>query len=156
MSIESQIIFQFVLTAATAVGASFFTARFALRRFYSEKWWEKKYEGYSSILESLHYIKRFFDEEIHASMNGRNIPDDRQVELREKHREAQDELAKRMAIGQFVISDAAVAVLASFQKELATATNTQDWLDLIEGGLAVTNKALQQMRDIAKRDLERS
>lgn len=89
-------------------------------------------------------------------MSGRNIPDDRQEELREKHREAQDELAKRMGIGQFVISDAAVAVLASFQKELATATNTQDWLDLIEGGLAVTNKALQQMRDIAKRDLERS
>ena len=156
MSIESQIFLQFVLTAVAAVGASFFTARFALRRFYSEKWWEKQYEGYSSILESLHYIARDFDEEWLAKSDGRQIPDDRKDELIAKHHEAKDELAKRISIGQFVISDAAVAVLVSFQNELETATYKQDWTELIEGGFRVTNKALQQMRDIAKRDLERS
>ncbi len=77
MSIESQMFLQFVLAAFTAVIASFVTARFALRRFYSEKWWEKKYEGYSSILESLHYIVRHFDEEMTATAGGREIPDDR-------------------------------------------------------------------------------
>ncbi len=91
-----------------------------------------------------------------ATAGGREIPDDRKQELREKYRGAEDELVKRMDVGQFVISDAAVAVLVSFQKELGTATYTQDWLELIEGGFRVTDKALQQMRDIAKRDLERS
>ncbi len=156
MSIESQIILQFVLTAATAVGASFFTARFALRRFYSEKWWEKKYEGYSSILESLHYIARDFDEEWDAMTRGREIPDDRKDELSAKFREAKDELAKRMDIGQFVISDAAVAVLATFQKELGSGRRANDFPEYIERGGKATNKALRQMRAIAKRDLERS
>ncbi len=156
MSIEAQILLQFVLTAATAVGASFFTARFALRRFYSEKWWEKKYEGYSSILESLHYISRDFDEEWDAVTHGREIPDERKDELSAKFREAKDELAKRMDIGQFVISDAAVAVLATFQKELGTANTTESWPPYIDECLVATDKALQQMRAIAKRDLERS
>ena len=156
MSIESQIFLQFVLTAFTAVGASFFTAWFALRRFYSEKWWEKKYEGYSSVLESLHYIVRHFDEEMTATAGGREIPDDRKQKLREKYRDADDELVKRMDIGQFVISDAAVAVLATFQNELGTAGNTTDWVDYLDGGGVASRKALKQMRDIAKRDLEHS
>ena len=156
MSVESQIFLQFVLTAATAVGASFFTARFALRRFYSEKWWEKKYEGYSSILESLHYIARDFQEEWNAETRGREIPDDRKDELSAKFREAKDELAKRADVGQFVISDAAVAVLATFQKERRTANTTEGWQPYIDECLVAANKALQQMRAIAKRDLERS
>ncbi len=156
MSIESQIFLQFVLTAVTAVGASFFTAKFALRRFYSEKWWEKKYEGYSSILESLHYIARDFHGEWDAATRGREIPDDRKDELSAKFRAAKDELAKRMDVGQFVISDAAVAVLATFQKELGTANTTEGWPPYIDECLVATDKALQQMRTIAKRDLERS
>ncbi len=154
MSIESQMFLQFVLAAFTAVIASFVTARFALRRFYSEKWWEKKYEGYSSILESLHYIARDFQEEWNAETRGREIPDDRKDELSAKFREAKDELAKRMDIGQFVISDEAVSVLTAFQKELGTATTTEGWDKYIDESLAATNKALQQMRDIAKRDLK--
>lgn len=156
MSIESQMFWQFVLAAFTAVIASFVTARFALRRFYSEKWWEKKYEGYSSILESLHYIARHFDEEMTASAERKAIPDDRKQEILEKYHDAEDELVKRMDIGQFVISDAAVAVLTTFQNELATAGYTRDWVDYLDGGGVASRKALKQMRDIAKRDLEHS
>ncbi len=156
MSIESQIFLQVVLTAVAAVGASFFTARFALRRFYSEKWWEKKYEGYSSILESLHYIARDFYEGEDAAESGRKIPDGRKDELSAKFREAEDDLAKRIDVGQFVISEAAVAVLATFQKELGSGRRANDFPEYIERGGKATNKALRQMRAIAKSDLARS
>lgn len=156
MSIESQMFLQFVLAAFTAVIASFVTARFALRRFYSEKWREKKYEGYNSILESLHYIAHNFYEEEDAAENGRGIPDGRKDELSAKFREAEDDLAKRIDVGQFVISAAAVAVLATFQKELGSVRRANDFPEYIERGGKATTKALQQMRAIAKRDLERS
>ncbi len=61
-----------------------------------------------------------------------------------------------MDIGQFVISDAAVAVLATFQNGLGTAGNTTDWVDYLDGGGVASRKALKQMRGIAKRDLEHS
>ena len=145
---------QILVAAITAIIASLLTSWFALRRFYSEKWWEKKYESYGAILESLHYIGRGFDEQMGAAITGVEITDDRKEEHRKKHREARDELAKRMDIGQFVVSDKAVDVLSEFQKELASAGHARDWGEYLNGSLAATNKALQQMRDIAKRDLK--
>lgn len=145
---------QIIVVAITAIITSLITYWFALRRFYSEKWWEKKNESYDAILESLHYIARDFDEEMHAAITGVKISEDRKEEYRKKRREAQDELAKRMDIGQFVISDKAVAALAEFQKEFASAENTRDWGEFLDGSIAATSKALQQMRDAAKRDLK--
>ncbi len=147
---------QILVAAITAIIASILTSWFALRRFYSEKWWDKKAEGYGAILESLHYIRRDFDEEMTALMRNREVPDDRKEELRVQYRAAKDELAKRIDIGQFVISEAAVAVLTTFQKELGPEKRADNWPEYIDGALAATNKALQQMRAIAKCDLERS
>ncbi len=154
MEALQEVSLQILVAAITAIIASLLTSWFALRRFYSEKWWEKKYEGYGVILESLHYIGREFDEILDAAITGVEISDDRKEEHRKKHREAQDELAKRMDIGQFVISDKAVAVLAEFQKELASAGHTRDWGEYVDGSTAATSKALQKMRDIAKNDLK--
>ncbi len=91
-----------------------------------------------------------------ATAVGREIADDRKQELREKYRDAHDELVKRMDIGQFVISDAAVAVPTTFQGELATVGYKTDWIDYLAGGGEASTKALNQIRDIAKRDLEHS
>jgi hypothetical protein len=33
----------------------------SLRRFYREKWWERKIAAYTAIMESLHHMKRDLD-----------------------------------------------------------------------------------------------
>lgn len=154
MSIESQIFLQVVLTAVAAVGASFFTARFALRRFYSEKWWEKKAEAYAAILEALHYMKRSFDEDHEAEVAGREVPEARKEELQEKYHKADDELKKRIDIGQFVLSDEAVAELSSFQKAYDKASEAESWPQYLEESWLAINDALKRMRTIAKTDLK--
>ena len=80
--------------AITAVIASYVTVRLSLRRFYSEKWWEKKAEAYAAILEALHYMKRCFDEDYEAEVAGREVPEERKKELHEKYHSADDELKK--------------------------------------------------------------
>ncbi|MDA3989939.1 hypothetical protein OH793_01400 [Klebsiella aerogenes] len=58
------------------VAAAGFTAYFALRRFYREKWWEKKYQAYDDLIGILYELqilhrnaiieyrfKRYLDEE---------------------------------------------------------------------------------------------
>lgn len=147
---------QIFVSAITAIIASFFMSRFALRRFYSEKWWEKKAEAYSAILESLHYMKRDFDEEITAAMREHDIPDDRKAELRAKHDEARDEMAKRTDIGEFVLSDEAVAELSDFRKALARAGGaTNSWTVYIGDSQEAIRSTLKRMRRIAKVDLKR-
>ncbi len=145
---------QITVGAIIAVIASYITVRLSLRRFYSEKWWEKKAEAYSAILEALHYMKRSFDEDLEADMLKREIPEDRKEQLRQKYREADDELKKRIDIGQFVLSDEAVAELSTFQKEYNKAAGAESWFEYCDASLAATNIALGRMRTIAKTDLK--
>lgn len=145
---------QISVGAITAVIAAYVTVRLSLRRFYSEKWWEKKAEAYSAILESLHYMKRSFDEDWDAEMTGGKVQEERKEELQKKYREAHDELKKRIDVEQYVLSDEAVAELSSFQKAYNKAKETSDWLEYIEGSWGAINDTLKRMRAIAKTDLK--
>ncbi len=145
---------QIAVGGITAVIASYITVRLSLRRFYSEKWWEKKAEAYSAILEALHYMKRHFDENLDAEMMAREIPEDRMQDLQEKFQKAFDELTKRIDIGQFVLSDEAVAELSSFQKAYDKASEAESWDQYLEKSWVAINNALTRMRTVAKTDLK--
>lgn len=148
------IIRQITVGAVIAVIAAYVAVRLSLRRFYSEKWWEKKAEAYSAILEALHYMKRSFDEDWDAEVTGREVPEERKEELQKKYREAYDELKKRIDVEQYVLSDEAVAELSSFQKAYSRAKDTIHWSEYIEGSWGAINDTLEQMRTIAKTDLK--
>lgn len=47
--------------AATGLVVAFFTARYALRRFYQEKWWEKRLAAFTEVIEYAYQIKRAED-----------------------------------------------------------------------------------------------
>lgn len=140
--------------AATAIIASYATVRLSLRRFYSQKWWEKKADAYSAIIESLHYMKRYFTEELDAIYDGRELSEERKTELRQRAEQAHTELRKRIDIGAFVLSGEAVTQLAEFEKDYKKARGVDSWHDFIEGSWAASDKALKRMRDIAKSDLQ--
>jgi hypothetical protein len=145
---------QTLIGAIIAIIASWVTVWLSLRRFYSEKWWEKKAEAYAAILEALHYMKRAFDEDFDAMIVGREVPEERKKQLNDKYREAYDELMKRTDVEQYVLSDEAVTELLSFQKAYSKAKDTHDFFDYIEGSLSTINDTMKRMRDIAKVDLK--
>ncbi|HCM1951991.1 TPA: hypothetical protein N3A08_005081 [Salmonella enterica subsp. salamae serovar 9,46:z4,z24:z39:z42] len=47
--------------AITGLVVAFFTARYALARFYKEKWWEKKLTAFLEVTEYIYKIKRAED-----------------------------------------------------------------------------------------------
>jgi len=143
-----------VVGAITAVIASYITVRLSLKRFYSEKWWEKKAEAYSAIIESLHHMKRYFDDVLEAEMSARKMPEDRKQELAQKSSKAHDELKKRIDIGHFVLSKEAVAELAAFEKAYLSVQDNPNWFEFLEMSWATINNTLKRMRDIAKADLQ--
>ncbi|CAM6272050.1 hypothetical protein [Citrobacter portucalensis] len=49
-----------VVPVATGVVAAWFTARFALGRFYHEKWWDKKHSAYNELIDNLYELRDFF------------------------------------------------------------------------------------------------
>lgn len=57
-------ILNLILPIFIAVVTAWFTVRFSLKQFYSQKWWEKRWEAYVTIIECLHHMKRLFSVEI--------------------------------------------------------------------------------------------
>ena len=62
-----------VVGLVIAVVSARVTVHFALKRFYSEKWWERKAEAYSSIIEALHHIRNYADHHMEFEMRGAEI-----------------------------------------------------------------------------------
>jgi hypothetical protein len=44
-----------------ALVSSLFAVYFSLRRFRSEKWWERRAETYERIIEALYHLRRLLD-----------------------------------------------------------------------------------------------
>jgi hypothetical protein len=136
-----------------AVVSARVTVHFALKKFFAEKWWERKTEAYTSIIEALHHVRNHADTNLEFSIRGRELPDEGDNMLTEKLQGAMAELRKRIDIGSFVISEDAVSSLSVLMQELERSTSTNDWVKHLEIKLAAADKCLNSVRRIAKTEL---
>jgi hypothetical protein len=129
------------------------TVRLALRRFYAEKWWERKMAAYAAVIESLHHVRNHADTNLTFSMRGRDVPEEGERQLAEKLQGAMAELRKQVDIGDFVLSQEAVTSMNKLMCELDTSTKTDSWQEHLELKLAAIDECLTNMRRIARKDL---
>lgn len=101
-----------------AIVTSMLTVRLALRRFYSEKWWERKSAAYMAIIEGLHHIREHADTNLVFSLRGKDLPPEGEKELTQELQEAMAQLRKHRDLGSFVVSDVAISLLNQLFSEL--------------------------------------
>ncbi len=157
------ILITFIISVVGAVVSARVTLHYALKRFYFEKWWERKAEVYSSIFEALHHLKNYADHELASEkvVEPSLRPKVEKVleELKEKMTDGTAEIRKRADIGAFVISEEAVSALRTLQKELDESAidesgNARDWHEHLGLWLSAVKKCLESMRPIAEKDLK--
>jgi len=127
---------------------------FALKRFYSEKRWERKEKAYTRIIEALHYIWNHADHNYKAAMLNKDIPDEIDLRLMDEMNKSVAELRKQIDIGTFVVSEEAVKVLGILMKELDRSTKNKLWTEHLTTKMEATEKCLAEMRTIARKDLK--
>lgn len=137
-----------------AVLTSYFTVRFAIRRFHEEKWWEKKVEMYSSLLETLHHMKNYAAEHYEDQINPEYITDEKREELLRDWKQFSREFAKLLDLASFHLSSEAVAVLDEYKKKKAEARKSKSIFEWIDGDLAAVSACLEELKKAAKRDLK--
>jgi hypothetical protein len=59
-----------------AAVSAWITVQLSLRRFRTERWWERKVEAYERIIGALHDAKAFADTHLHAGLEQRDVPDE--------------------------------------------------------------------------------
>jgi hypothetical protein len=150
---------QIIVGAATAVIAALVTSPlavwFSLRRFYSEKWWERKMAAYTAILESLHHMSDIYNEDFENERRQTIMPDPlREREQIQRFRAHREELNKYIDIGTFLLSEAAVSELSQLSDKLSK--NHETYLDDVVYTRDAIDNCLIRFREIARRDLSRS
>ena len=136
-----------------AVVAAYTTVRLSTRAFSSQKWWERKADAYSSIIEALSNELadswRLLDaEERHPDESKVSSPE--QIARRQ---EALRRIYQAAAMGAYIISDAAAGHLEVLRRELAAADSATSLYDFVGNEYAAMNKCIAALRQCAHSDL---
>ncbi|OGV95903.1 hypothetical protein A2W24_01045 [Microgenomates group bacterium RBG_16_45_19] len=152
------LVLQFLIPIISGVIISIITAlltvHLSLRRFYSEKWWERKAEAYSNIVEALYVVRMNQQAVLTALESGQEFPDEEYDILAKRARSAQSEIVKVTSIGAFIISQDASDALDRLARALQEAQNEPALYSVIDFELAAIKQAITDIRDIAKRELK--
>ena len=65
-----EIVASALTTIMIAAVSSWITVQLSLRRFRTEKWWERRVAAYERLIEVLHHSKAFFERHLKASSRG--------------------------------------------------------------------------------------
>lgn len=132
---------------------SWLTVKFSLGRFRSEKWFERRLDSYTKVIEALHFMNHCTDAELRAEQEGYEIDEKVKAELHASYAKGRADLRRLTDMGALIFSPEAVALLDTLNRELLAASDAQSyWENLDTEGAAIT-KCLSALRPIAKRDL---
>jgi hypothetical protein len=144
----------FIVPTLTAV-ASFFgawlAARFALRRFYQEKLWERKTVAYTTIFEALHDMERWFDTHLDAYFAQTELDERVKTEMWEDYKKAKVTLSRRLAAEVWLIPDACQQRLVEMNKVLDS--DDPNWFTMLDSCSAEVSVAIKDLTKIVRRDL---
>ena len=137
-----------------AVTTSFITVRLSISQFYSQKWWERKWDEYREMVDALHDLRNHSYREHIAMDDGRKLVEERRQALTEHAREGYEQLTRAISVGAFVFSKASMDVLDQLQEALAQISASdlapQAFLDAI---VTAFDKAISDFIPIARKDL---
>jgi hypothetical protein len=152
----TQVILTFVSGLLVAIVTSIITVRLSLKQFYSQKWWENKWEYYSKTIESLYHIRHYEDRLLASEESGVNLSDRRKKDLEEKTKIGSDEIDRIISIGGFIVSKETIQSLLKLRKSLES-LNIQEmsFYIYLDKKVSYLDNAIREISKQAKKDLER-
>lgn len=132
---------------------SYVTVRLSMRKFREETQWKLKSKAYTDILESLHHMKKFCAEMEEATIDDRQLSEDRRKQLNSKWRESLDLIELETDKGAFIIGPDAHKILLDFQRERRASADSPNWMEYLDGHWQAIDKCMNALRECAKRDL---
>jgi len=143
------IIASFIISAFTA----WVTVKLSQQQYHSQRWWERKVEAYSLILDSLYKIKHSMEWLLQEEEHERIISDEQRKELNQKEQIGFAELDRLTNMGIFVLSSEINKKVNQFEKELKKVRGIDYYSDL-QDYHRIATKYLKEIRKIAIKDLK--
>lgn len=136
-----------------AISTSFLTVYFSLKRYRSEKWWDKKAQCYCEIVDAINNIIRHCDAFIAEEFDGKNISENEKCQLSKKYYEGKAFFETQTNIGRLLISEAALKELLLLDGKLYNAECEEDLKLRMPNIRVAAEDCLHAFIPIAKKDL---
>ena len=145
-------IVQFLISLVSSIIVAILTVQISLRKFYSQKWWEKKAEVYSNIVETLAQMEVSTKHAFERLVGFPGTEEQEKAEY-ERLRKSRDRIEKITNMGAFIISETAHKRLAVLKHELEESKEKADVGRAIDSDWGAIREAIKELRKCAKQDL---
>ena len=147
---------KFISSICLVVITSYITVNFGLRRFYTEKWWERKAGIYTDIMELLYNYQLYVGKEIDDIQTNQEVEEEIDADEWTKRdvNQAHQKIEKIITIGTFIVSEEIIEVINELLSELHSANDEETYFEFLLSQHAALHKAISKFRDCAKRDLK--
>lgn len=137
-----------------SVVTAYITVRLSIKQFCSQKWWEKKAEAYSQILEHLSYLQFYLGQRFNEAVGLEMLEDKDRKSLSEGYSKAKEAVTKAAAIGAYIVTEDTAIVLESLLHELGKKDSKGDWVGDIDRWYGLVKDCIVKLREYAKADLK--
>ncbi|MGV2964870.1 hypothetical protein [Paenibacillus sp. AGC30] len=126
-----------------SIVTSFITVRLSMKQFYTQKWWERKADTYSKIIEELSYLQYYFSELFDEGIQIKKINSDVHDELRKNFSNSKQQIFKTYASGAFIISDRSTKALEELVRNIEQESSNGDYVGDIDRWYGAVKKCIQ-------------
>jgi len=140
---------------AVSIITAYITVRLSLKQFYSQRWWDKKAEAYSLILEHLSYLKYYYSEWIDELQLDITMGEDHQKRLNDGYQQSKESIIKAAAIGEFIVSEATGEAVSKLLSELTNLHFEVDLNQIVEKSYVAVGECIKTVRKEAKEALSK-
>ena len=142
-----------VVGAVIAVLSAYIAAHLAIRRFCTERWWERKVDTYFLLIDSLHDIKEQIMYLL-AALRGDSVLEDQESQLREKADAAFEQIARIADRSMLLLPPKACDIMNEMQEMVSrSGSSDADYEAKFKDCLKVIEDCLHKLGPIARADL---
>jgi hypothetical protein len=142
----------FVASIITVV-VSAYNAR--LERFARQRWWERKVQADTDIIEALADLMYYYEEYYDAEVEHQEMSEPHKARIAEHWKRGYAAIKKATAVGEFLISSEAEATLRKMWREKGKGVHPNDFFGLVESDYIAARDCLKAVIEAAKTDLKR-
>jgi len=143
-----------VLAAVLAIALGvWLPALFAVRRFRTRQWWERKAGFYQEVVAALGNLKRIEDRDLQDGMDGIDRGEEHRERVAWDHEETSQLLRRLSNEGAFLLSTDSQEAITRYFRDIALSKGKESPVDRLIYRAEVTNDALMDVIAAAKKDL---
>lgn len=144
-----QLVFQLLVTGS----AAFLAAWLGTRRFRRERWWERKVEAYTDLINALHSMKWHTSEHFDAEIEYSALSEEYTDELWKRFVNARREVSRIAETASFLVSDEIQVAVKEMERDLNAAKSASTLQEYLDEQWAAVDACIKCVKEIGAKEL---